>query len=140
MEELKKDKVIDTNKGYRKLKVWEKAHNFAVQVYKISRDFPREELYGLTSQIRRAAFSVPTNIVEGHASKSRKEFLNFLNIATRSLVEVEYLLEVITELDILKEDDYSKLESMRKEVAVILNKFIKGLAAKDRSHTQPMTH
>ncbi|MCK5450136.1 MAG: four helix bundle protein [Candidatus Omnitrophica bacterium] len=118
------------NKGYRKLKVWEKAHNFAVEIYKISKSFPREELYGLTSQIRRASFSVPVNIVEGNASNSRKEFLNFLNIANRSLVETEYLLEILLEIEMLNKDNYLKLEELRSEVAVILISFIKGVKNK----------
>jgi four helix bundle protein len=58
----------------------------------MSKTFPKEEIYGLTSQIRRAAFSVPQNIVEGQASTLKKEFLNFLNITNRSLVETEYLI------------------------------------------------
>ena len=113
------------NKGYRKLKVWEKAHNFAVEIYKISKSFPREELYGLTSQIRRASFSVPVNIVEGNASNSRKEFLNFLNIANRSLVETEYLLEILLEIEMLNKDNYLRLEKLRSKVAVILISFIR---------------
>ena len=117
-------------KGYKKLKVWEKAHRFAMEVYSASRAFPREELYGLTSQIRRAAFSVPLNIVEGHASVSRKEFLSFLNIANRSLVETEYLLGIMCELHFISEVDYTKLEAQRGEVAVILAAFTKGLREK----------
>lgn len=81
-------------KGYKKLKVWEKAHKVAIEIYKITKKFPSEEIYGITSQLRRLAFSVPINIVEGHASNSRKEFLSFLNITNRSLVETEYLLEI----------------------------------------------
>lgn len=77
---------MEDKKGYRKLKVWGKAHKFAMEIYKTSKVFPKEEIYGLTSQIRRAAFSVSLNIVEGQASVSKKEFLNFLNIANRSLV------------------------------------------------------
>jgi four helix bundle protein len=68
----------EERKGYKKLKIWEKAHSLAIDIYKSTLDFPGDELYGLTSQIRRAAFSVPTNIVEGHASVSKKEFLQFL--------------------------------------------------------------
>lgn len=118
------------NKGYKKLKVWEKAHKFAVEVYKMTNKFPREELYGLTSQIRRAAFSIPLNIVEGHASTSKKEFLNFLNIANRSLVETEYLLEVSQELNFMNEAEYQRLEKMRYEVAVILNAFAKAVRSR----------
>ena len=115
------------DKGYKKLKVWQKANELALETYKVTRTFPREELYGLTSQLRRAVFSVPVNIVEGHASRSRKEFLNFLNIANRSLVEVEYLLAFGKDLEILGDSDFQKLEDARKEVAIILSAFIKGV-------------
>jgi four helix bundle protein len=117
-------------KGYRKLKVWEKAHKMAIGIYQGSKKFPREELYGLTSQLRRASFSVPINIVEGHASNSRKEFLSFLNIANRSIVETEYLLEVCKELDFINRLDYEKFESSRMETAIMLNSFIKGVRGK----------
>lgn len=119
--------VKDKSKGYRKLKVWEKAHKLAIEIYKLSKRFPKEETYGLTSQIRRAAFSVPLNIVEGHTSTSKKEFLNFLNIANRSLVEIEYLLEVVRELN---ETEYQKFEDMRGEVAVMLSAFTKSIRNK----------
>ncbi|MBL7085136.1 MAG: four helix bundle protein [Candidatus Omnitrophica bacterium] len=101
-----------------------------MEIYKCTKKFPREELYGITSQLKRAAFSVPINIVEGHASNSRKEFLNFLNITNRSLVETEYLLEICEELHFLAKSDYERLENLRREVAVILNAFTKSLRAK----------
>jgi four helix bundle protein len=118
------------SKGYKALKVWEKAHKFAIQVYKASAGFPKEELYGLTSQLRRASFSVLLNIVEGHASTSKKEFLSFLNIANRSLVETEYLLEVVKELGFIDEEKYLDLENPRSEVAVILNAFTRSLRSR----------
>ena len=118
---------MNTKKGYKKLKVWEKAHNLAIEIYRVSKAFPKEELYGLTSQIRRAGFSVPLNIVEGHASSSKKEFLSFLNIANRSLVEAEYLLEIVRELSFLNEVEYQRLEGIRTEVAIMLNAFTKSV-------------
>ncbi len=118
---------MEDRKGYKKLKVWGKAHAFAVEIYRISNKFPKEELYGLTSQIRRAAFSISLNIVEGHASNSKKEFLSFLNITNRSLVETEYLLEVVKELNFINELEYQKLEKMRSEVGAMLNTFSKSL-------------
>ena len=118
---------MEEKKGYKKLKVWEKAHQLAIEIYRISKTFPKEEMYGLTSQIRRAAFSVPLNIVEGHASTSKKEFLSFLNIANRSLVETEYLLEIIQELNFMDEIVYQKLEKQRNEVGVMLNAFTKAV-------------
>ena len=118
-----------SRKGYADLKVWQKSHKFAIEVYKLTKQFPKEELYGLTSQMRRSSLSIPTNIVEGHASSSKKEFLNFLNIANRSLVEVEYLLEFSLELGFIEKQEYNHLEEMRKEVAVILFAFRKSVQA-----------
>ncbi len=119
--------TMNEKKGYKKLKVWEKSHSLAIEIYNVSKAFPKEELYGITSQIRRAAFSVPLNIVEGQASKSKKEFLNFLNIANRSLVETEYLLEVAHELNFIDKTVYEKLETMRVELGMMLNAFMKSI-------------
>jgi hypothetical protein len=76
-------------KNYRELIVWQKAMDLVEEVYKSSRDFPREEVYALTSQIRRAAVSIPSNIAEGQGRKSTNEFLHHLSIAHGSLREVE---------------------------------------------------
>jgi four helix bundle protein len=118
---------VEEKKGYKKLRVWEKANQLAMAIYKTSKTFPKEEIYGLTSQIRRAAFSVSLNIVEGHASTSKREFLSFLNIANRSLVETEYLLEIMRELKFINDTGYNGLEEMRIEVAVMLNAFTKAV-------------
>ena len=68
-------------KGYRKLIVWQKADEFSFQIYFATKSFPKEELYGITSQLRRAALSVPTNIAEGYGRQGRKELKQFINIA-----------------------------------------------------------
>jgi four helix bundle protein len=119
-------------KGYKKLKVWEKAHKLAMEIYRVSNKFPKEELYGLTSQIRRSAFSISLNIVEGHASISKKEFLNFLNISNRSLVETEYLLEIMKELNFISDTEYQRLDKMRCEVGIMLNAFTKSIKVSER--------
>ena len=119
-------------KGYKKLKVWEKAHKLAMEIYRVSNKFPKEELYGLTSQIRRSAFSISLNIVEGHASISKKEFLNFLNISNRSLVETEYLLEIMKELNFISDAEYQRLDKMRCEVGIMLNAFTKSIKVSER--------
>ena len=75
--------------SYKDLIVWQKAMDLAEEVYRLSRAFPKEELYGLTSQLRRAVVSVPSNIAEGQARQSTAEFLNFLSIAQGSLAEVD---------------------------------------------------
>lgn len=117
-------------KGYKHLRVWEKANEYALAVYQATRKFPREELYGVTSQIRRAALSVAVNIVEGQASSSKKDFLNFLNISNRSLVESEYLLEFSKDLAYLSDFDYELLEAKRREAGLLLTAFIRGVRAK----------
>jgi four helix bundle protein len=85
-------------KSYRDLKVWQLGMEIAEQAYHLSRMFPREELYGLTSQLRRAAVSVPANIAEGHARAFTKEYQRYLSIAVGSLAEVETFLELCRRL------------------------------------------
>ena len=83
---------------FRNLLVWQKSHEMVLQVYRISRDFPREELYGLTSQLRRAAVSIPSNIAEGCSRGSDADFGRFLIIALGSSSEVEYQLLLARDL------------------------------------------
>src|SRR5215470_7007719 len=80
------------------LRVWQKGHAFVLQVYRLTKNFPAEERYGLTSQLRRAALSVPTNIAEGSKRQTNAEYARFLNIAEGSLAESEYLLMVSRDL------------------------------------------
>ena len=115
---------IRANKGFRRLEVVKEAHVLVKMIYEATKSFPRDELFGLTSQLRRAVVSVPTNIIEGQVRVSRKVFLNFLNIANGSLVEVEYLLGLSMDLEYLKKEDYEKIEDQRRKVAVYLTRFI----------------
>ena len=85
--------------SYRDLRVWQAAMQLAKEVYKVSAKFPKWEMYGITSQITRAAVSIPSNIAEGHARDSRKEFLHHISIAMGSLAELETQLELATELE-----------------------------------------
>lgn len=84
------EKTDRTGKGFRKLLVWQKAHQLVLQVYKQTEKFPKNETFGLTSQLRRAIISVPANIAEGYAAGSKGQFGRYLNIAQGSLAEVEY--------------------------------------------------
>ena len=86
-------------KGYKKLEVWKKADALAKAVYGATENFPKEEIYGVTSQLRRAALSVPVNIVEGTGKQGCKELKQFVNIAMGSLAETEYLLEFCKDID-----------------------------------------
>jgi four helix bundle protein len=108
---------------YKDLKVWQKADELALQVYDITKRFPKDEMYGLTSQLRRAALSIPTNIVEGYARKGDKELARFMSISIGSLAEVEYLLSFSKRLGYLEEAKYNKTEKLRSEVGSLLWSF-----------------
>jgi len=90
-------------KSHKDLKVWQESMTLVVAVYKATEDFPKHEIYGLTSQIRRAAVSIPSNIAEGAGRKGKKEFARFLYIALGSLSEVETQLEIAYRLKYLNE-------------------------------------
>ncbi len=107
-------------RNYRNIKAWQRADQLAVLVYKETKTFPREELYGITSQLRRAVVSVPTNIAEGANRDHKKEYRQFLYIAKGSLAETGYLLHLSYELGFLTESRYKSLEAVQSEAASIL--------------------
>ena len=86
-------------RNFQDLIVWQKAHQFVLSVYRLSKGFPREEIYGLTSQLRRAAISVPANIAEGFKKKGRLDKVRFMNIAQGSLEECRYYLILSNDLE-----------------------------------------
>lgn len=96
--------------SHKRFIAWQESHRLVLAVYKATESFPRHELYGLTSQARRAAFSAAANIVEGAARKGRNEFRHFLDIALGSLSELEYALEVALALQYLKPEVHKALE------------------------------
>ena len=110
-------------KDYRQLKVWEKAHALTLLTYKFTQKFPKEEMYGLTSQLRRAASSIPTNIAEG-CGRSGPEFRHFLQIAMGSASEVEYLLLLSYELEIITESEFKDLSTRVIEVKKMIASLI----------------
>ncbi len=90
---------------YRKYKVWEKAHGFVLKAYGVTATFPKSEMFNLTSQINRAAVSIPTNIAEGCGRSSQKELVRFLYIASGSAHELEYLLLLAADLQLMSQAD-----------------------------------
>ena len=114
-------------KDFKKLKVWEKAHRLTLDVYQASANFPREELYGLTSQIRRSCLSIPSNIAEGCGRGSDTDFARFLQISMGSSSEVEYLLILSRDLQILRNDDYETLNDDVIQIKRMLTSLIKTL-------------
>ena len=107
--------------SFEKLLVWQKSRILAGEIYKITSNFPKEEVYGLTSQIRRASASIPTNISEGCVRNSDKEFNQFLNIALGSANESEYLLLLSKDLKYINSDLF---ESFEKDINKIKSKIL----------------
>ena len=105
---------------FKNIKVWQKAHNLVLEIYRITKEFPSSERYGLTSQLRRSASSIATNIVEGYKRKSDKEFAYFLNIANSSLEETKYHLLLACDLKYLPESKYDQLLLLAEEVGKML--------------------
>src|SRR5512133_1836698 len=116
-------------KDFRQLKVWERSHQLTLEVYKATKNFPKEELYGLTSQIRRASMSIPTNIAEGCGRYTDADFARFLQISMGSACETEYQLLLSCELGFLSKDQYDKLNTDATEVKRMLASLLKTLRA-----------
>jgi four helix bundle protein len=111
---------------FRDLAVWQLAHELTLDIYHVSRDLPRHELYGLTSQLRRASSSIPTNIVEG-STRTDKMFRHYLEIALGSAAETEYLLLLARDLGYVPDEVHQKLETKTQSVKRMLVTFIKRL-------------
>lgn len=97
-------------RDFKKYDVWQLSHSLTLAIYKITSNFSKEELYGLTSQIRRSSSSIPTNIAEGCGRNSDKEFNQFLNVALGSACETEYLLILSKDLDYISLETFNELE------------------------------
>jgi len=111
-------------KDFHKLKVWEKAHKLTLLIYLLTRKFPKDELYGLTSQMRRASSSIPTNIAEGCGHNSQAEFNRFLHLAMGSSSELEYQLILTHDLEYMDDEMYLILSTELNEVRRMLNSLI----------------
>jgi four helix bundle protein len=96
-------------RNYKNIVAWQKADELTIQIYATTRNFPREEIFGLTHQIRKASYSVASNIAEGAARESKREYLHFLYIARGSLAETEYFLHLSHQLGYLSKEDFDSL-------------------------------
>jgi len=114
-------------KTYRDLLVWQKAKKVARAVYEVTRAFPREERFGLTSQMRSSALSIPSNVAEGFGRRGPREYVRFLLIARGSVFELETQLEIAMEVSMLPEDKYHEVTGMLDEVERILEALIRSV-------------
>ncbi len=109
---------------YRKLKVWQKSHELTLAVYRVSERFPKAEVYGITSQMRRSSSSIPTNIAEGCGRSSNADFVRFLHVALGSINELSYQLLLCRDLGFLDAGAYEELAAEALEIQRMLGALI----------------
>lgn len=115
-------------KSYKELLIWQKGIKIVVSIYKLTKDFPKEEMYALTSQLKRASISVPSNIAEGFGRQTDKSFNHFLNISRGSLNEIETQLIIAKELDFVVDDNlFNEILFLIEEESKMINAFSKNL-------------
>lgn len=114
-------------KDFRNLSAWQKGHKLAIIIYKKTKNYPKEEVYGITSQLRRAIVSIPTNLAEGCGRGSDKDFAKFVQIAIGSASESEYLILLSNELGYIDKDEYEELTKSVCEIKRMLTALIKNL-------------
>ncbi len=121
---------MTTIKSYKDLTVWQKAIELAITVYALTDKFPREEQYGLSIQMRRAAVSIASNIAEGRSRGTRKDFAQFLRIALGSGAELTTQVEITKRLPQMREIDFGRIDSLLKQIMKMLHALIKNLTAR----------
>jgi four helix bundle protein len=115
--------------SYRDLIVWQKAYHLCLEIYKATKDFPKSEEYGLTSQLRRCSVSIPSNIAEGYNRKGRKEYIQFLYTAYGSLAELQTQLMLARDIGYLQTNHFTTLYELADEVGKMLWRMIDSLKA-----------
>ena len=130
--------MYNTNsKSYRNLIVWQKAKDLLIQIYKIVKKFPKEELYVLASQMKRAALSVASNVAEGNQRRTKKDRIRFFNIAQGSLIELGCQLEISFELNFINKTDYEEINIFLNKAGYFLTKFIQSEYEKQNNPSNP---
>ncbi len=120
-----------------KLVVWEKAVQLCTAIYVLTRKFPREELYGLTNQLRRASVSIPSNIAEGYGRGTRDQYKQFLSIALGSYMELQTQLTIAVRLGFLEPSEFEKVEMLASEVGKMLSAILSKLRSSDSRPSNP---
>lgn len=114
-------------RNYKNIKAFQMADDLVVEIYKLTKDFPKEETYGLVSQLRRSVVSIPTNIAEGASRQHKKDYLHFLYVARASLAEAEYLLHLANKLGYIADHIFHRIVMQKEEVAKTLFGLIKAV-------------
>jgi len=117
-------------KNYKDLKVWQKSYKLCLEIYRTTAKFPKEERYGLTSQIRRSAVSIPSNIAEGYGRKTTSDYIRFLYISYGSICELETQIYLSADLDLIAKVELDPLKQMIAEIERMLKTLIKSLENK----------
>ncbi|MDI9869963.1 four helix bundle protein [Flectobacillus roseus] len=117
-------------KSFRDLLIWQKSMNLVTDIYQVTRNFPQAEIFGLTSQLRRASISIPSNIAEGYGRNTSKDYLRYLQIALGSLYEIQTQLEIASNLHFLEIFDFNKMISLCLEIERMLTSLIAKIKAK----------
>jgi four helix bundle protein len=117
-------------KNYEDLIVWQKSMILAEEIYLVTKNFPKEEVYGLISQLRRASVSIPSNLAEGSSRRSKQEFIRFINIASGSLAELETQLMLSNRLNFVTIEKLNQLKNQTKEISKMLFALQRSLAEK----------
>ena len=121
---------------YKKLKVWQKAMELDLQVYKATKNYPKHEQYGLISQMRRCVISIPSNIAEGHGRNSDKEIIRFLDIARGSILELDTQIEISKQLNYLKSKEFNIIFKLLDETSRMLTGLRKSKSRPSKLKTQ----
>ena len=117
-------------KTFRDLLVWQRSMTFVTEIYKVSKSFPDDENFVLSSQIRKSAISVPSNISECYGRDGLKDYLRFLNIAIASLFELQTQLEIAYNLEYIKEEKFNSLYDLSREIERMLSSFIRAIKSR----------
>lgn len=120
--------MMEKTRTFKELIVWQKSHKLVLEIYRTTKVYPKEEVYALTSQIRRASVSLAANISEGYKKKTKASKLNFLNISEGSLEEVKYYILLSKDLEYISEKEYNYLENMCNEVGRLINGYSIGVS------------
>lgn len=124
-------------KGFQDLVVWQKAHRVALEIYRLTNPFPRSEQFGLTSQLRRAAYSIPANLAEGYGRRSTKELLQFLAIANGSAEELRYFLILTRDLRYVSPQDAARLDSEITSIVQMIAALARSVKGREPRSAQP---